>query len=83
MSLAGNLETMGLGDLLQWCGLTLKTVALHLKRDPIEKCLFFNKGRLFSSVSSNPRETLGQSLTRSGHLTEKGLIKALFDLVEP
>ena len=74
---------MGLGELLQWCGLNLKTGTLRVKRDPIEKRFFFKEGRLFSSVSSNPRGTLGQSLIRSGHITEEELFKALTDLVEP
>lgn len=79
MSLSGSLATMQLGDLLQWCGTNLKTGTLRVKRGPIEKQLFFNEGRLFSSVSSSPRETLGQFLIRSGHLTEEELFKALIE----
>lgn len=79
MSLTGSLETMGLGDLLQWCGVNLKTGTLRLRRGPIEKRLFFKGGRLFSSVSTNPRETLGQFLIRSGHITEEELFKALIE----
>jgi tetratricopeptide (TPR) repeat protein len=79
MSLSGNLATMGLGDLLQWCGGNLKTGTLRLKRGPIEKQLFFRDGRLFSSVSSSPRETLGQFLIRSGYITEEELFKALIE----
>ncbi len=79
MSLSGTLATMQLGDLLQWCGTNLKTGTLHVKRGPIEKQLFFKDGRLFSSISSNPRETLGQFLIRSGHITEENLFKALIE----
>ena len=79
MSLSGSLATMQLGDLLQWCGTNLKTGTLHVKRGPIEKQLFFKDGRLFSSVSSSPRETLGQFLIRSGHITEEELFKALIE----
>jgi hypothetical protein len=79
VSLSGSLETMQLGDLLQWCGTNLKTGTLRLKRGPIEKQLFFSEGRLFSSVSSSPRETLGQFLIRSGHITEEELFKALIE----
>ncbi len=70
---------MQLGDLLQWCGTNLKTGTLHVKRGPIEKQLFFKDGRLFSSISSSPRETLGQFLIRSGHITEEELFKALIE----
>ncbi len=79
MSLTGSLTTMGLGDLLQWCGNNLKTGTLRLKRGPIEKQLFFKNGRLFSSMSTSPRETLGQFLIRSGHITEEELFKALIE----
>ena len=79
MSLSGSLATMQLGDLLQWCGSNLKTGTLHVKRGPIEKQLFFKGGRLFSSISSSPRETLGQFLIRSGHITEEELFKALIE----
>jgi len=70
---------MQLGDLLQWCGSNLKTGTLRVKRGPIEKELFFKDGRLFSSTSSSPRETLGQFLIRSGHITEEELFKALIE----
>lgn len=79
MSLTGSLATMLLGDLLQWCGNNLKTGTITLRRGPIEKKLFLKKGRLFSSTSSSPRETLGQFLIRSGHLTEEELFKALIE----
>ena len=79
MSLSGSLATMVLGDLLQWCGNNLKTGTITLTRGPIEKKLFFKQGRLFSSTSSSPRETLGQFLIRSGHLTEEELFKALIE----
>lgn len=79
MGLTGSLATMQLGDLLQWCGSNLKTGTLRLKRGPVEKQLFFKEGRLFSSVSSSPRETLGQFLIRSGHITEEELFKALIE----
>jgi tetratricopeptide (TPR) repeat protein len=79
MSISGSLATMQLGDLLQWCGGNLKTGTLRLRRGPIEKQLFFKDGRLFSSVSTSPRETLGQFLIRSGHITEEELFKALIE----
>jgi tetratricopeptide (TPR) repeat protein len=79
MSISGNLSTMQLGDLLQWCGSNLKTGTLRVKRGPIEKRLFFRDGRLFSSTSTSPRETLGQFLIRAGQITEEELFKALIE----
>lgn len=77
MSLSGSLKTMHAGDLLQWCGVNLKTGTLRLKYGSIEKQLFFKEGRLFSSTSNSPRETLGQFLIRSGKITEEELFTAL------
>lgn len=77
MSISGSLKTMLAGDLLQWCGSNLKTGTLRLRNGPIEKQLFFNGGRLFSSTSNSPRETLGQFLIRSGKITEEELFRAL------
>ena len=77
MSLTGSLKTMHVGDLLQWCGSNLKTGTLRLMRGPIEKQLFFKGGRLFSSTSNSPRETLGQFLIRTGKISEEQLFKAL------
>jgi tetratricopeptide (TPR) repeat protein len=77
MSISGSLKTMHSGDLLQWCGTNLKTGTLRVKRGPIEKQLFFKGGRLFSSISNSPRETLGQFLIRSGQITEEQLFNAL------
>ncbi len=77
MSISGSLQTMHSGDLLQWCGTNLKTGTLRLRRGPIEKQLFFKGGRLFSSTSNSPQESLGQFLIRSGKITEEELFKAL------
>jgi tetratricopeptide (TPR) repeat protein len=52
---------------------------LRLTNGPIEKQLFFNGGRLFSSTSNSPRETLGQFLIRSGKISEEDLFRALIE----
>jgi hypothetical protein len=77
MSLTGSLKTMQVGDLLQWCGANFKTGTLRLARGPVVKQLFFKDGRLFSSTSNSPRETLGQFLIRSGKVSEEQLFGAL------
>ena len=73
MSVIGNLESMHLADLLQWCAANVKTGRLRLERDPIEKTFFFKEGDLFSSTSNSPRETLVQSLIRHRLVTEDEL----------
>jgi serine/threonine protein kinase len=78
-SLTGSLTTMHLADLLQWCVIKGKTGTLRLRRGPIEKKLYFKIGRLFSSTTNSPRETLGQFLIRSGYITEAQLFKALLE----
>jgi hypothetical protein len=70
---------MHLADLLQWCVIKGKTGTLRLLRGPIEKKLYFRDGRLFSSTTNSPRETLGQILIRSGYITEEQLFKALLE----
>lgn len=76
MSVNGNLESMHLADLFQWCAANVKTGRLRLRRDPIEKTFFFNEGGLFSSTSNSPRETLVQCLIRSHMITEDQLFEA-------
>ena len=76
-SLAGDLKTTPLAVVLRRCSASAKTGALHLRRGPIEKRLFFVGGRLFSTATNSPRETLGQFLIRSGHISEEQLHEAL------
>jgi hypothetical protein len=64
MSLAGNLRTMPLPDILQWIGMGRKTGTLHLERRSIKKQIIFKKGEIYSSWSNDPRESLGQFLIR-------------------
>ncbi|MBN2368944.1 MAG: DUF4388 domain-containing protein [Vicinamibacteria bacterium] len=76
-SLAGNLVTMPLPDVLQWIGTGRKTGTLHLMRRAVEKRLLFREGRLISSWSNHPRDRLGQFLIRDRRLTEQQLFEAL------
>lgn len=77
MSLAGNLRTMALPDILQWIAVGRKTGTLHLERRSIEKRVSFKSGQIFSSWSNDPREYLGQFLVRHGKISEEQLFKAL------
>ncbi len=76
-NLSGNLRTMPLPDILQWIATGRKTGTLYLRRLSIEKRIVFNDGRIHSSSSNDPRESLGQFLIRGGRITEEQLFKAL------
>ena len=78
-SLAGELKQTPLSVLLRFCTDNSKSGALHLRRGPIEKRLFFVGGRLCSTATNSPRETLGQFLIRSGYVSEIELHDALME----
>ena len=77
MSLAGNLRTMDLPDVLQWIAGGRKTGTLHLDRGSVKKRIAFVEGIIHTSWSNDPRESLGQFLVRDGLVTEEQLFKAL------
>jgi len=58
MGVSGNLKTMLPGDLLQWLSLGQKTGTLVVTSKSVEKKIFFNKGRVISSASNDPRDYL-------------------------
>lgn len=77
MSLAGNLRTMPLPDILQWLSTGHKSGALHIEGRTIEKRIVFSAGLIATSWSNDPREYLGQFLMRDRLVTEEQLFKAL------
>jgi hypothetical protein len=77
MGLSGNLQTMSAGDLLQWLGLAQKTGTLLIRNLNVEKRIFFDRGKVISSASNDPREYLGQFLMSHGYITERELKKAM------
>lgn len=77
MGLSGSLRTMSAGDLIQWLSLALKTGLLVVKHAGIEKRIYFRRGRIISSGSSDPREYLGQFLISHGYINEEELKKAM------
>ena len=77
MSLAGDLHTMGLIDVLNWVDERRKTGTLELQRRSTRKRVIFREGAVYSSWSNDPRETLGQFLIKDGLITEEDLFKAL------
>jgi hypothetical protein len=79
MAFAGDLTTIILSDILAWVTSRRKTGTLELKRRSTEKKLVFRAGRLESSWSNDPRETLGQALIRERLLDEQQLFEALLE----
>jgi hypothetical protein len=77
MSLSGNLRTMALSEILQWVAIGKKTGTLYLERESVQKRIIFRTGRMTSSWSNDPRESLGQFLVRERLITEEQLFKAL------
>jgi len=68
---------MSAGDLIQWLSLALKTGLLVVSHGGIEKRIYFRRGRIISSGSSDPREYLGQFLMSHGYINEEELKKAM------
>ena len=77
MSLAGNLRTMELPDVLQWVSSGRKTGTLYLERHSIQKRIYFQEGGIYTSWSNDPRESLGQFLIRERLVSEEQLYKSL------
>jgi Domain of unknown function (DUF4388) len=77
MSLTGNLRTMSLPDILQWISMGQKTGTLHVERRSVQKRIVVREGKIFSSWSNDPRESLGQFLIRERMVSEEQLFKAL------
>jgi hypothetical protein len=68
---------MSLPDILQWIAAGMKTGTLHIERGSVQKRIVVREGRIFSSWSNDPRESLGQFLIRERFVTEEQLFKAL------
>ncbi len=77
MSLSGNLRTMSLPDILQWIAQGQKTGTLHLEQRAIRKRIAFKQGKIFTSSSNDPRESLGQFLVSQRYVSEEQLFRAL------
>jgi hypothetical protein len=73
MGLSGNLNTMSFGDLLQFIAANNSTGTLQIRRSQILKMIFFEKGRIISSSSSDPKDYLGHFLVSQGIITEDEL----------
>lgn len=77
MSLAGNLRTMQLADILQWASQGRKTGTLVVDSGRITKRLYCEDGTLVASSSTQPAEQLGHMLVSHGYINEEELARAV------
>ena len=66
MSLVGNLEDLGLGEILQIVSLSRKSGVLSLHSKGREGRIFFRTGQVTQATSSAYRQSLGEVLVRKG-----------------
>ena len=64
MSITGKLQTMQLSEVLQWLGHTAKTGVLVLSNGSVEKRIFFMRGEVIMTASTDPKEYLGQGVRK-------------------
>ncbi|GEM_PF-3465681 len=77
MPIYGSLETMDLGDILQWIYLRGKTGQLTVKINNYEKKFFLRKGKLKYGISEEPNERLGPYLMKTLDISKQELIMAI------
>ncbi len=77
MSIAGNLRTMELSELLQWLANGAKTGTLVVGNSDVQKKIFFEKGGVIATASSEPKEYLGHFLVGRGYIDEAALAEAM------
>lgn len=77
MSLVGNLEELGLGEILQLISLSRKTGVLSLHSRGREGSIVFKQGLVVKALSSTFRTSLGEVLIQKGVIDQDTLRKAL------
>jgi hypothetical protein len=77
MGIAGNLATMSVVDLLQFLETGQKSGVLRVSRESVTKEIFFEKGSIIGSTSTDPKEYFGQFLLHYGKIDESQLRLAL------
>ncbi len=71
MSLVGNLEDLGLGDILQIVSLSRKSGVLSLAWGEIEGKILFRDGQVVVAVCSNVNPSLGELLEKKGAVSSE------------
>ncbi len=77
MSLVGNLEDLGLGEILQIISLSCKSGTLRLSSRGREGAIVFRAGQVIQATSSTLQENFGEILIRKGTLDLETLRAAL------
>lgn len=77
MSLEGNLEELGLGEILQIVSLSRKTGVLSLSNRGRDGSVFFRQGQVVRAASSSYQQSLGEVLIQRGVIDLAVLRKAL------
>jgi len=77
MSLVGNLEELGLGEILQIVSLSRKTGVLSLTSGGRDGSVFFRNGQVIRATSSTYQQSLGEVLIQKGVIDLAVLRKAL------
>ena len=77
MSLVGNLEDLGLGEILQIVSLSRKTGVLSLQSRGREGTVVFRQGQVVRATSSTYQQSLGEVLIQKGVIHLTTLRKAL------
>lgn len=77
MSLVGNLEELGLGEILQIVSLSRKTGVLTLSSRGRDGSVFFRQGQVVRAASSTYQQSLGEVLIQKGVIDLSVLRKSL------
>jgi hypothetical protein len=77
MSLVGNLEELGLGEILQIVSLSRKTGVLSVSSRGRDGSVFFRQGQVVRAASSTYQQSLGEVLIQKGVIDLAVLRKAL------
>lgn len=77
MSLASNIKTFPLAELLQWFSLSRKSGILLVSADARYVKLTVLRGHLANAVSNDPQRRIGQFLLSRGYIDESTLMEAL------
>jgi CheY-like chemotaxis protein len=77
MSLVGNLEELGLGEILQIVSLSRKTGVLSLSSKGRDGSVFFRQGQVVRAASSTYQQSLGEVLIQKGVIDLAVLRKSL------
>src|SRR5688572_31102728 len=82
MQIRGKLSDRTPADLLEWLHREKRTGVLRFWLGRVRKDVWFEKGDIVSSGTSEPREFLGSYLIASGRITENDFVRAYRTQIE-